>query len=871
MEGPLYIMRCIRLLILIFTALYFFAYPAYAGPLKAPRLTPGRFVYTIPDNFDPQLIGRHGLEDIQKQTERLHYPYYVVLVKELPDNLLSSVDGDEIEAAARAIDGLAADWQSQSPSFDVGRSSIFLLCYSPRQYRFLAGATWKSRLGFEKGAHEPYTGIFDRSVQGTPKDPKAGIIAMMNAVDAYLFDNIDPARVAAKQAAREKAEHIRVLNDAQSRLDEQIGSLEQLLSGSQIYLPANTSEHRSALEKAKSNRISGNAIALNRYSEDLGHRNALLLQYINKKMAEEKQKELEHGLKIVLFSILSFIIMLILIFRFRNLARLKKSLDTTASAWETKLLNAKSKYADFYGNERDRVAGLSTLTGETKKLYERVTAEVDAIYLGVEAMDSHVAGCRMTAAGASFFNLNPLRKAINSLENEFEFDTGQLDAGNLFGPSTRIIRMKPSDFADDLDNRYAATIAEWGNLKMAAAIRFKTAEEIFPDNRLDSMLNTADEHGIPHRWLRDHPLFGDDAEDREVYNKVNTNRADDPVAFIGRIDDLVATENEIAVRLSALVEAVRMVRENHLDEAPVIGITVLSPQDDPRMTFDSARSQEARFYQSVANPGDSFDVGDISAQAEALQALYRKSVEQAKMVNDAIDNSSNELDRLKSDLHNADTLSINAESRLQDARRVHINTSDAESSLNNGCRFLQESQEMSEKAQSCLNGNRHLDAHASVVEAGKRLDEATKLFELCIAQFEELDRQKRAYDEKMANLEDARRRASSQISRYGRQRNLAEIPNYSTSGPADYYLMLAVLDRLEQDWNNQVRIAQREYNAEQSRIRMEREESERRNRGSSGGFGSGWGGGGSSSSGGSWGGGSSSRGGSSSSSSGGSW
>ncbi|MHB1456645.1 MAG: hypothetical protein ACYC0V_06995, partial [Armatimonadota bacterium] len=806
-----------------------------------------------------------------QQAEKLHYPYYVVIIDEMPSSLMNSINNDEEEATARAIDGLAADWQSQFPSFDAGKSSIFLLSYSPRQYRFLAGAAWKSNLGFVKNAHRPYTEIFDRSVQGTPKDPKTGIIEMMKAIDNYLFSKTDPTLIAARKAAIEKAAKAQRLEEAQTNLDDQIQLMEGLLSKPKTYLPANVNDYRSILDNAEKIRINGDADALNAQSGILADKSLTLQQYVNKQITNEKQRQVQHGLIVTFIFLLSFIFLLFLIFRLRNLSKLKKTLDDTASSWEVKLLNAKSKYADFYGNERDRVAGLSSMTGETKELYDKVTAEVDAVYLGVEAMDSHVAGCRMMTSGASLFNLNPLKRAINSLENEFEFDTGQLDPGNLFGPPTKIIEMKPTDFANDLDNRYASTIVEWENLKMAAAIRFKSAEEIFPDNKLDDMINTADEYAIPHLWLRDHPLFGSDEEDQAVYNKVNTNRTDDPVAFIRRIDDLVAIENNISDRLKALVDAIDMVKAAHLNEVPAIGVTILSPQDDPRITFNSAKIQEDLFYRLISNPKDTFSIDEIKSQAEAIRILYQTTIDQSKIINDAINNASREIDHLKTELQNADALSINAESRLQNAQRTHSNTTSACTSLNNGCQFLESSQHQFEKAQLNLNENRHLEAHVSILEATKQLNEALDRFKLCIAQCDELDKQKLMYEEKMAKMDEARRKASSQIQHYGRRRTLGDVPNYNTTGPLDYFLMLTVLDRLEQDWNSQVRSAQREYNAEQSRIQAEREEARRRDDRSSGGWGSGWGGGSSSSSGGSWGGGSSSHGGSSSSSSGGKW
>lgn len=106
------------------------ALPVWAGTIPAPKLVPGQYVYTIPANYDPPMIGKHGLREIQQAAKKLHYPFYVVVVESIP--------GEDDEDAAAAIDGLVEDW-ARDPKYNVGTSSIFLLSFSPRKYRMLAG------------------------------------------------------------------------------------------------------------------------------------------------------------------------------------------------------------------------------------------------------------------------------------------------------------------------------------------------------------------------------------------------------------------------------------------------------------------------------------------------------------------------------------------------------------------------------------------------------------------------------------------------------------------------------------------------------------------------------------------------------------
>ena len=138
------------------------------------------------------MIGGSGMRQIQKAAAKLHFPYYVVLVKQL--------DGETDEDAAHFIDTLAEKWQEDG-DFHSAKSSIFLLSYSPRKYRFLAGSYWENQLGFGPNAHRPYDAIFESYVKRSRKDPKTGIIKMMQAVDRHLFEESDPKTIARRKEA----------------------------------------------------------------------------------------------------------------------------------------------------------------------------------------------------------------------------------------------------------------------------------------------------------------------------------------------------------------------------------------------------------------------------------------------------------------------------------------------------------------------------------------------------------------------------------------------------------------------------------------------------------------------------------------------
>src|SRR5690606_2073546 len=108
------------------------------------------------------------------------------------------------------------------------------------------------------------------------------------------------------------------------------------------------------------------------------------------------------------------------------------------------------------------------------------------------------------------WNVKPLERAVSELGSEFTIDTNQLNAFDLFAPETRQVTLRPAEAVAQLEERFRRAIEQWDHLKKAAEIRLQQAEDVFSQTKLDEMLKTADEQGLPHRWLADHPLFGDD-------------------------------------------------------------------------------------------------------------------------------------------------------------------------------------------------------------------------------------------------------------------------------------------------------------------------------------------------------------------------
>jgi hypothetical protein len=140
------------------------------------------------------------------------------------------------------------------------------------------------------------------------------------------------------------------------------------------------------------------------------------------------------------------------------------------------------------------------------------------------------------------------------------------------------------------------------------------------------MLKDADKYGIPRQWLADHPLFGDEAADQQLYARADGNRQQDPVAYDHRIDDLVDFEKKIAERLIRLITAKTEVEAVRLSAVPAFGETVLTQEDDPAVSLAQAQEVDKQLAASLAGKSTVEDVEKLAAKAIALYRRKRATV-----------------------------------------------------------------------------------------------------------------------------------------------------------------------------------------------------------------------------------------------------
>lgn len=834
------------------------------GSLPVPILKTGQFVYVVPENFDPPLIGPAGLEAINQAAQKLHFPFYTVIV----ERLSGFGDGDRL--AAEAIDGLAQSWAERYQNFDVAKSQIFLLAYEPRKYRFLAGAKFKTELGFEREAHRPYIRIFESYTQGTPKDPGNGIIAMMAKVDEYLFDQTDPVKIAARQEVARLAEEKRRQLEAESALDAQIFRLSGLLE-EKSYLPQNISGYQSALEKAKHIRNGGDRQVMLEATVSLQKDTGILENYVKTKRREARITAVKT------FSVKLFYVLVVgsaaLFFwsRRRRLIVLRKSFNSASSQWQKKIANAANKYLELYGERRSilELAGnqqnANALQGKTKELYERTTAEIDAIYTAGCALESHIEKKQQTAAHGSFFNLKPLRSSLNGLGEEFEFDTGEMNQSKLFGEATKRVKVIPAQFEKELEARFENSVNDWNWLKKAADCRYVPAEKLFPHDKLNALLSKVDKCRVPRRWLNDHPLFGDDIADQNFYEGLNAVRNADPVDYLDRIEEAEKLEKLIEERLGRLTKALEVSYSKRLEVLPSIGDIVLDPDDDPSITFGQARCEEDKLVGYLASE-DSLE--KVEEKAKTVFELYQKCIMQTAVLKNAKSNSEKAMAKTEKARQSAYAKRQEAVCRLKAALLVHAKVN-AEDYIKTGDSFRASAENGLNKSRNQYNDGRYLNSARNADRAAEQVQKAEEQYAQAVKNCDDLDRKKAEYESRLAEMEKKRKQYQKKINEYGGMASLPKFTPPLIDSVVDYLILLAILNQQENSWHDEERQARTVYEAEQTRLEEERRREERRRReeerrqqdsssgdswGSGGGssFGGSWGRGGSSSSGGSW-------------------
>ena len=819
---------------------------AFEGTLTPPTLHKGLFAYSIPDGWEPDGIGNAGLQHLQGIAQTLHFPFYVVLVKELPDlNSTQMSDsrskgyresGGEL-AASYAIDKLAEDWAAAYPDiYDVSKSTIFLLSYKPRQFRMLAGTDWKTKLGLEKDALNQFHQNFVRKVRGTPKDPRGGIADTMTAFDDYVFDQVDPIRVAAREEAARKAAEAKRLQAARASLDEEILILSEALDPKETpveYLPADSSSYRSLLEKAKGVRAEDKPEAMGGMAVEMKPSVDLLRTHIDTKKSEATKAAFATAMKTIFLICVILALIVFIVRRFKTLGTLRTQFQDRYDGWKEKVSAAAGHYVAAYAS-RDGIVAMTDVKGRTKELWDATTSETDAIWIGVKALETHIEECLKLAAKGSLFRLSPLEDALSKLESPFDFDTGTLNKDELFSGETKTLNVEPQTFAESLTKRFKAHQKMWERLTEAANARVKVAKDAFPHTTMTALIDLTEKAGLPAEWYSDHPLAGDDQSDANVWKGADDLRWEDPVAYMERIEGFRTIENKVKARIDQILGALGKLAQ--AAKATVItGLngTKLSTTDDPNVTLDAATHAYHEWMGLLTAKASTKDVETVLKASEEVLALYTKAQRQMVTAQSAITSACGAANTLTAEIAAVSKRRDSAITIVNKAIPVHAKAASLRDSAKAGDELLNRAQEQSDKVAQLLLDKNHLAAQRKAEQGMGSVKEANDVFKRIVEACDTLDREKAAFEAKVAKMGSLRSHAASTISQYGGSESLAPFTQPSLRGGVqDYAAMMSLLTSQERAWDAAARRAQEAYEEEQARIRREhaRQEAERRRR-----------------------------------------
>jgi hypothetical protein len=720
--------------------------------------------------------------------------------------------------------------------------------------------------------HQPITDQFRKRVATSPQDPVRGIQAVLQAVDQRIWPHIDPVQVhkrakaeleqsitaarssldslasverasllavidaAAAVLEREHADELhqmaRTLREAhqdalhhadlrkRARTDarDRVGALEATMMA-EPDLPAElkkevldrTREAREKLDK-------GNTI------EDFAAITTGLAPLLEETTREAKRVRQERDEKLRRRSAaglggtgLLAVVGTLLGLRRRRRQDALEDFEAACAKRTEQLTTAKARYTELELDERKELALLADTVGHTAAERESVRAELDAIYAGIQALQSSLDRARAYASQAGALDAAALKKATDAIDEPFQFDTGQLLNDQLFTGGTRVLHIHPPRFMQELQDRFAAAVARRDRLREAAAIRFKAGVDLLPHAAFDALEARAMQAGIPVSWLSDHPLYGDDESDRSVWADLDDNRARDPLLSLNKLDTHRDTEARCSTRLDAFTEALKHVQAEATREAPGHPPTEMDRADDPAQSWSRARALHHRAMSEL-------QVGDAADDAERLvQQLhiaaegYARAEEQAKALASAVRTVDMQF-RDVSDLH--DRLSRDLDARSSDIERashVHVAAPEARAWLDGGRRTLEEGQRFLANARVHLDRKRHLDAVRSSEQARQRFESIHADLEAIDQHLMALEAQRRRYEDARSKLQSKRRDTEHKIASYGEITVLQNLPVDARYGATDYAEALAQIRRVEEQWDRAVRQARQSHAARQAR------------------------------------------------------
>jgi hypothetical protein len=845
----------------------------------------GTALYRYPGNWLPKGFPPSGVQGIEAAADSLHYPFYVILIRELPGS------GDGLTRLQDTTDSLMAKWGSQG--MDLSKYSVFSVAWSDgcdrppdaRSSESVCKYFLNTGSYFINGPaaflpsrdHPAYTKLFVDTVITTPQDPYNGILKVMNAVDTMLWDKTDPAKllmaaekavtdaIALRQSLLKQAtpaeqasyalsdsllllplrKNLDELYQLGQQLQEENQQLQQAiharlqaieeaertknqlldaLASDARYLPPDISPYTKLAAEAKN--------ILERKDEAeiaaLNPRLDTALTELKGKIAENYrahyQKQFWRLLAGGVVAGMGLVGLTLFLWRRAKAKAAQAQYQAERDGLAQALDNAAARYTSLELDNRESLAVLEGAQGRTEAERSSVTEELDSIYAGIRALEAHLDGCDQRVARARTAEQIGLFHA--ALFQPFSYNTNELQKDDLFGGETHIIQIDPKPFMEELQNRFTAMVARRDRLVQAAEIRFSPARELFPHTVLDSLFAALASLKLSESWVSDHPLFGDDASDLALYQELDALRSQDPLAYQEQLEALKSQESAILQRVELLQKTIGALAKARLDTPPVFPPCVLKTEDDPVWSFRSARTLEEKARGVLAAEAVAHNLDRALEAVSAATSSYLKAREQAAMIQQAVETLDAAKAALGSRLEQTEASLQHARNAVEEAKQVHAQATLGLEQLSAAEGFLTSARQEEARVRGLVGANRILDARRVIEKAGGLVGEADKAIQGVEAFLRQLEDDRKQFASRSAGLEADQQRLQEQLRSYGGG-SLESFIIPAMVGALDYRLLNQHLDTHYTGWNQQVRLAKAAY---EERQRQEREEAERRRR-----------------------------------------
>lgn len=679
---------------------------------------------------------------------------------------------------------------------------------------------------------KPYTDLFINSVKSRPQNPQGGILQMASTLNSVILDTMDPVVIKARAEAFEAAQKAAFLASARSNLDKQIAVLAGLLEGQD--LPADVSGYKTTLNQARDVRAKDVPTEMAAFAKDMTKGVTALSELVAEATSKRQKETFLAGLGyLMLLGVLLYSGRKVVL-RVREYKTLQANFTTAFADWMAKVVAANNKFLAFKTNREDFTL-LRQTVGATKVYFTACAHEIDDLFLSIDGLTAHLNRCKRLFDTGSLFNFGPIIQATKDLDGEFTHDTGKVNRDDLFGGDTITIKTTARKFTDDAAARFRAASQKLDRLREAAISMQKSAEEHFPQSTLDTLVAECKAAGIPANWYDDHPLMGNEDQDKALYASLNTLRYSDPLTFFVKVTDLKTKESEVQARITELTTTLKKLEAARFTGTVNLFGLKVRESDNPQTSLDEARKLENLLGGDLAS---TTNLRTIYDRVTRIVTVYTEVRRLQGVLETASKNADATIGKAVKAREDADTARDRARVALVKAAEIHKDVSSIENETATGAEAFRRGDIWLNDARTHAGNNEALEASRTATDGLGCFTTALQYFNKAVDAAKKLDDTKALFEKKAAALETTRQKESARIKQFGGtpKLNPATTP-VVPAGRVDFNILLSTVTTQEAEWDREASRVQRAYEEEQARLaaiarrrREEEEAAERRRR-----------------------------------------